>query len=286
MRFNKPFASVFVPDGKIAEEAYKRTTHLGIGAHQDDLEIMAFHGIQCCYQDPRQWFGGIICTDGSGSTRSGSYTSYNDEEIRRLRKKEQEKAASLGKYSFVVQLDYPSSAVRDPKGQKLEEDLLALLSATRASVVYTHNLADKHETHIGTVIAVIYAVRRLPPEARPKKIFGCEVWRDLDWMVDEDKIALNVSDINGLGKALVNVFDSQITGGKRYDLAIFGRWQANATYYQSHEKDDANQLLFAMDLSPLVVDDPPDILDYINAHIQRFRQDVETKLKRRIGRST
>jgi LmbE family N-acetylglucosaminyl deacetylase len=286
MRFNNPTASVFVPDGKMAEEAYKRTTHLGIGAHQDDLEIMAFHGIQFCYQNPRQWFGGIICTDGSGSTRAGSYTAYNNKEIRRLRKKEQEKAASLGKYSFVVQLDYPSSAVRDPNEKKLEEDLLALLSATRASVIYTHNLADKHETHIGTVIAVIYAIRRLPLEMRPKKIFGCEVWRGLDWMVDEDKIALNVSDVNGLGKALVNVFDSQITGGKRYDLAIFGRWQANATYYQSHEKDDASQLLFAMDLSPLVADDPPDILDYINTHIQRFQQDVENKLKRRIGRST
>jgi len=286
VRFNNPTASVFVPDGKIEEEAFKRTTHLGIGAHQDDLEIMAFHGIRCCYLDPHQWFGGVICTDGSGSTRSGPYHSYNDEEIRRLRKKEQEKAASLGKYSFVVQLDYPSAAVRDPKGQKLEEDLLALLSATRASVVYTHNPADKHETHIGTVIAVIFAIRRLPPEARPKKIFGCEVWRSLDWMVDEDKIALNVSDMNGLGKALVNVFDSQITGGKRYDLAIFGRWQANATYYQSHEKDDASQLLFAMDLSPLVADDPPDILDYINGHIQRFQQDVETKLKRRLGRGT
>jgi hypothetical protein len=35
---------LFVPDQKALPEALTRTTHLGVGAHHDDLEFMAFHG--------------------------------------------------------------------------------------------------------------------------------------------------------------------------------------------------------------------------------------------------
>jgi len=34
--------------------------------------------------------------------------------------------------------------------------------------------------------------------------------------------------------ALLGVFESQIAGGKRYDLALMGRRRANATYFESH----------------------------------------------------
>jgi LmbE family N-acetylglucosaminyl deacetylase len=53
-------------------EALARITHLGIGAHQDDLEFMAFHGILACFRmrDDR-WFGGVTCTNGAGSSRTG-----------------------------------------------------------------------------------------------------------------------------------------------------------------------------------------------------------------------
>ena len=284
IKLRNPTASFFIPDGKTAEEAFQRTTHLGIGAHQDDLEIMAFHGIRQCYANPGQWFGGVICTDGSGSARTGKFTSISDEEMVRIRKKEQQTAASLGKYSFVIQLDYPSDSIKDPFEKQLEEELLSLLAAIKPSVVYTHNPADKHETHIGTVIAVIRAARKLPPEQRPKTIYGCEAWRDLDWMSDEDKIALDVSDKDNLGKRLIDIFQSQIAGGKRYDLATMGRWHANATYFNPFEADKAGQLMYAMDLSPLAADDSLDIIDYVTAHIRRFQQDVVIKLKRRLGR--
>jgi hypothetical protein len=35
------------------------------------------------------------------------------------------------------------------------------------------------------------ALRALPPGARPRRVLGCEVWRDLDWLVDADKVALD-----------------------------------------------------------------------------------------------
>lgn len=284
MKFYNPTASLYIPGGKSAKEALKQTTHLGICAHQDDLEITAFHGIRQCYNHRDRRFGGIICTNGGGSPRSGKYASIPDEEMSGIRKKEQEKAADLGKYSFVAQLDYPSTMVKDPDTLHLEEELLSILSAVKPSTVYTHNPADKHETHIGTVVAVIRAIRKLPLDERPGTVYGCEAWRDLDWMMDDDKIALDVSDRDNLGKQLIAEFDSQIAGGKRYDLAAPGRWRANATFYQSHETDKARQLLFAMDLSPLAAADSLDMLDYVMGYVQRFQQDVESKLKRRLKR--
>ena len=41
-------------------------------------------------------------------------------------------------------------------------------------------------------------------------------------MLDEEKVSLDVSAYPSLAEALVGVFDSQISGGKRYDLATRG----------------------------------------------------------------
>ena len=45
MKLSLDSAEIFVPDGCSVAEALARTTHLGIAAHQDDLEIMAIDGI-------------------------------------------------------------------------------------------------------------------------------------------------------------------------------------------------------------------------------------------------
>ena len=47
-----------IPDSCPAAGAVTRTTHLGIGAHQDDLEFMAYHGIVTCYEDSSNYFTG------------------------------------------------------------------------------------------------------------------------------------------------------------------------------------------------------------------------------------
>src|SRR3990170_4629582 len=66
MRLGVDTAEVFVPDGLPVEAALARTTHLGIGAHQDDLEIMAIHGILSCFHQKDHWFTGVVVTDGGG----------------------------------------------------------------------------------------------------------------------------------------------------------------------------------------------------------------------------
>jgi LmbE family N-acetylglucosaminyl deacetylase len=185
----------------------------------------------------------------------------------------------------MLQLDYPSSAVKSATDPALKEDLKQILAATRPEVVYTHNLADKHDTHIGVVIAALQAMRELPKDQRPQKVIGCEVWRNLDWLPDAEKVVMDVSGRDNLAAALNGVFDSQIAGGKRYDLATMGRRSANATFFESHATDKANQLIFGMDLTPLVADESIDIVRYVSDLIDKTKADVRTKLAKRLGQA-
>ncbi len=286
MKFHLDTAEVFVPDGLPVEQALRRTTHMAISAHQDDIEIMAARPILECFQQEKLWFTGVVITDGRGSPRNDLYNDYDDEQMHGLRFKEQKKAAVVGEYAAQVLLDYPSKTVKDQSKIHPLEDLVALLSASQPQYVYTHNLADKHDTHVAVALRTINAICGLPPEQRPQKLFGCEVWRDLDWMVDSDKVALDMTSHENLQAALLGVFDSQICGGKRYDLATMGRRRAHATYFESHGVDQAQGLTFAMDLTPLIQgkkadhEQPEDIAAYVQEHIARFEQDVLERLKR------
>ncbi|MBJ7284671.1 MAG: PIG-L family deacetylase [Akkermansiaceae bacterium] len=283
MKLHHSTAELFIPDGALEMEALRRITHLGIGAHQDDLEFMAFHGIIECIDQSEKWFGGVTCTNGAGSARCGPYSEFSDAEMMAVRRNEQNAAAIAGKFGAMLQLDYPSSVIKSSTDQSLKNDIVTILSTTQPDVVYTHNPADKHETHIGVALAVIEAIRELPIAIRPKKVIGCEVWRNLDWLADEDKVLMDVSGHDDLAAALNAVFDSQISGGKRYDLAILGRRAANATFYDSHSTDSATQVIFGIDLTPLILDDSTDIVAYIGKFIQRFNTDVSNKLNKRLG---
>ena len=280
MKFENDTAEFFVPDGKSAEEAFERTTHMGIGAYPDDLEIMAYHGILECFMDEKKWFLGVTITDGAGSPRDDLYASYSDEEMRKVRKVEQKKAAVVGEYGGIAMLDYPSSAVKDPQNHRVKKDLKRLISAARPSYIYTHNLADKHDTHVAVAVRVIQVLRELPPEEHPQRVYGCEVWRDLDWMVDEDKVVFDVGAHENLAAALASVFDSQICGGKRYDLATLGRRRANATYFESHGPDVTSAMIYAMDLTPLIKQPRLDITEFVIKHIDRFRQEVSARVSK------
>jgi LmbE family N-acetylglucosaminyl deacetylase len=269
-------ADVFVPDGSVTESALARTTHLAIGAHQDDLEFMAAHGVVECFQNPSRWFTGVVVTDGGGSARDFEYKDYSNEQMMAVRTLEQRKAAYVGEYSLMLQLGHPSSAVKNAAAPEVVADLTAILKATRPEVVYTHNLADKHDTHVAVCLRLIAACQALPAEARPQRIVGCEVWRDLDWLCDADKVVMPVSRHENLHAALMGVFDSQIAGGKRYDLATAGRRRAHATYFESHGTDSESALIWGMDLTPLLEGaDPSEI---VKRYIARFQDEVSSRI--------
>lgn len=278
MNFNKPGAEIFVPDNMPVEAAVSRTTHMAISAHQDDIEIMAYDGILKCFGSKDKWFFGVVATNGAGSPRDDLYASYTDEEMQKVRKLEQKKAAYVGEYGAAALLDYTSSEIKDPQNAEVIDEIKRLITAARPETIYTHNLADKHDTHVAVASRVIRAIRELPEDMRPEKLYGCEVWRNLDWVNDNEKVIFDVSAHSNIASALVEVFDSQVSGGKRYDLATVGRRLSNATYAASHGTDTASSLIYGMDLTPLIKDITLDIKEYILGYINRFSDDVSERL--------
>ncbi len=280
MKLNKETFEIYVPDGIDTAAALARTTHMAVSAHQDDIEIMAMDGVLQCFGKSDKWFTGVVATNGAGSPRDGFYADYNDEQMRTIRRKEQKKAAYVGEYSAAVFLDHSSAEMKDSSYPGAIDDLKALLQVARPETVYVHNPADKHPTHVCTAIRLIQAIRSLPKDERPNKLYGCEVWRDLDWMIDEDKVAFNLDKHENIAASVLGVFDSQIIGGKRYDLASMGRRRAHATYHQSHAVDACGMLNFGMDLTPLIQDDTLDLLNYVREYIGRFAAEVSENISK------
>ncbi|MEL7637936.1 MAG: PIG-L family deacetylase [Anaerolineaceae bacterium] len=272
--FTQPNSEIYIPDGSNLNDALSRTTHLCIAAHQDDIEIMAVEGILLAFENPELYFTGCVVTDGHGSPRAGKFADVSDDDMAQIRVEEQKEAARIGKYSAQVFLGYPSAEVKKAGNQALKEDFKNLIRQTRPEVLYTHNLADKHNTHVGVLMRVLEALRELEPEELPKQLIGCEVWRNLDWMPDEKKVIMDVSDHKELQAQLVDVFVSQVQGGKNYTDAILGRRVANATYLASHAVDNATGLSFGMDMTPLLKDKDLDPVEFVKTFLLEFQTNV------------
>ncbi|MBN2068546.1 MAG: PIG-L family deacetylase [Opitutales bacterium] len=281
LALHHPSADCFVPDGSSLSLALSRTTHLCVAAHQDDIEIFAYHGISNCFRSEQKWFTGVVLTDGKGSPRSGDYAGVDDIRMQQIRRQEQLTAASIGQYSAMLQLGYSSSELKQPPATPVVEDLQAILRATQPQVLYVHNPADRHDTHVAALLRTLAAVTTLPLEQRPQKLYAGEVWRSLDWLIESPaKVALPVADHPALAAALIGVFDSQISGGKRYDLATVGRRLANATYSGSHHTDECAALSWVLDLSVLLQEHAPSLMQLIATELDAFKDDVIQRLRR------
>lgn len=273
-------ADVFIPDGAELDAALARTTDLAIGAHPDDLELLALVPIGECLDATDRWLAGVTCTDGAGSATGGSFAGSSPDELAAVRRDEQRRAATLGRYGAMVQLGHRSADVRAREGfDRLVDELATVLAATHPGDVYTHNLADKHDTHVAVAMATVAAVRRLDRGARPRRLLGVEGWRDLDWLPDGEKVRLDASAHAQLGAVLAEVFASQLEGAKRYDVAVQGRRRANATLFDPRAVDAEDEVVVAMDLTPLAHDDALDPTTFVLDAIDRFRDDVERRLR-------
>lgn len=272
--FAQTNSEIYIPDGSAPAQALARTTHLCVAAHQDDIEIMAVEGILRAYEQPDVHFTGCVVTDGHGSPRAGKFADVSDDEMAQIRVEEQHEAARIGKYSAQVALGYPSAEVKKAGNQALKEDLKILIKKTRPKVIYSHNLADKHNTHVAVLLRLLEALRELEPEELPEQLIGCEVWRNLDWMPDEKKVVMDVSANKDLQAQLVDAFVSQVQGGKNYTDAVLGRRTANATFFASHSTDKATGLIFGMDMTPLLKNKDLDPADYVKTFLEEFHESV------------
>lgn len=265
------------------EENLSGITHLCVAAHQDDIEIMAFSPIAECYDSEDKNFAGVVVTDGAGSPRTGKFADFTDEQMKEIRISEQQKAADIGKYRAAIQLEFPSKAVKNPENDEPVKAIYDLLMKLQPNHLYTHNLADKHETHVAVALRTVEAVKRMPTELRPETFTALEVWRSLDWLPDEDKICLDTAAYPEVARELLTVHRSQVAGGKRYDNAAIGRRFANATFFASHDTDEMTSMNFGLDLMPLVEGDRTPA-EFINGYIDKLKDEVDSVLERLGGK--
>ncbi len=259
--------SFFSPKKLPDSEAFQAVSHLGIGAHPDDLEILAYHGIESCYKNSKNCFGGVTVTTGGGSMDGSEQERL--EYIQR-RKKEQFEAAKIGEYAFQIMLNRESSELEN-QSQSVIEDLIYIIEKVEPEVIYTHNPFDKHLTHVRVFSLVMDALQ--VSKHKPKKLFGCEVWRGLDWLSDSHKVVLPVDKYPKLGIELLEVFESQMTSQKRYDLATLGRRKANSTFLDSHGDEESQYAIYAVDLLP-ILNEEMNVRKFVDRILLDFSTDI------------
>jgi LmbE family N-acetylglucosaminyl deacetylase len=240
-------ARLWLRSGFDLGELLQKTTHLAVVAHQDDLEIGAFHGILQCYHQSDRCFGGVILTNGANPPKQGEYSGMSGEEMSLLRNKEQEKAAEIGNYGWVLQLNLSSGTLDDELGGRMGDWFKQWMSEMRVETLYSHHPLDQHPTHLAS-FRWLHRLIKGVAEYQDLNWFGVEVWGKLEWLPLRFRVNLDVTEGDGLAQKLIQVFESQLAS-KRYDLAELGLRQANATYAQSHQVDHICALSYAADLS-------------------------------------
>ena len=200
--------------------------------------------------------------------------------MKSVRIREQNNAAALGDYSAQLQLAYKSADVKKACCTQLTDELAKIIRLCAPKNVFTHNLADKHDTHVSVALRVIEALRKLSPKERPQRVYSMEVWRSLDWLCDEDKVCFDTSQHPNLANALLGVYDSQIAGGKRYDSAAIGRRLANATFFASHDTDEYESLSYGLDITDLIYDENTSPQEFIASYIKKFENEVSERIKK------
>ena len=260
----------------------KPVKYLCICAHQDDNEIMAMDGVLKGIRSRNYSFALVVTADGGGSARTGEFKDYTDEMMKAVRIKEQQEASEIGRYHSLYLLNYPSKDIKDKNNRDIVKEYKNIIKELKPEVIYTHSVLDKHPTHLGVVVKVINAIRELPKEYQPKVLYGCEVWRGLDWISDERKIGFDLSKNVKLQKKILDVFKSQIAGGKEYTKASLGRRYANATYFQSHSVDTYKLVNYGIDMMPLIKNKDLSIQAFALSFVDDLRNEISNELDKLI----
>ena len=240
---------VYIPDSEEVCKALKRITHLAIGAHQDDIEMMAADGITACFHQEQSWFGGITLTDGAGSCRGDIYIPYSEAKMCSIRRKEQEMVAMVGGYSAQIFMNCKSQEIKTPGQGDIVAKLMKIISYVKPEVIYCHSFLDRHLTHAAAAVRVMEAVQRLPAAVRPNRLYGCEVWGSLEWLPEKYRVDLPVDRHTNIIAALNQLYDSQLSFGKNFYQAAKGRRIANAVFDMNGDRE---QLAYAINLSTLI----------------------------------
>lgn len=101
---------------------------------------MAIDGILKGYYSKKYSFALAETTDGGGSARSGNFKDYTDEEMKKVRIKEQKAASEVGKYHSLYMLHYSSREVKHNVNEGIVNDFIEVIKELRPQVIYTHSI--------------------------------------------------------------------------------------------------------------------------------------------------
>jgi LmbE family N-acetylglucosaminyl deacetylase len=237
--------------------------------------------IGACRDAADRWFTGVVCASGTVARPGGpdAATGGLPAVDATTRAAEQVAAADLGGYGAVVLLGHPSDGLRaSPRRDAVVEEVADLVARCAPATVLTHDLADRHATHVAVAGITVDALRRLPAGSRPGRLLACEGWRSLDWLAEGERVHLDVTGHEDLAVDLLAAHASQVAA-KRYDRAAAGRRRANATFADPLAPDDRTEVVLAMDLTPLVVDDRLDPVAFLQAALARSATEAGDRLR-------
>lgn len=269
------------PKFKTLANALAHTTHMAVGAHPDDVEILGFHGIETAYSTPNKSFVAVVSTSGGGSVRSGKFAHFTNAQMAKARQEEQCKAAKLGKYGAAVLMGFESNHLKGAHKDMATQSFYQLFKQAKPEILYLHTPTDSHDTHVATFMRCLEALRMLKPEERPKHVYGCEVWKNLDWLPDKHKHFLPVKQPE-LARSLLSFYESQIIGQQKpYHEHTIARWQSNATYgSDSHEVGNLGPCILALDLMPLVKNPHLSVTEFVSRLLKEAKQEMLDKITR------
>ncbi len=229
--------------------ALAQGTCLAIGAHPDDLEIMAAPFIEDCCEHSNKKFVGVVCTHGVSAQLLHSGKSSEILKVKSKRRDEQLEAAHFAKYLGMIQLGYGSDDIKANNNIKLGSQLSDLILQVRPEIILTHNPFDRHRTHQAVCRHVLQAV--LLSSYVPEKLLGCEVWGGLDWLESQYKVTVPLKSSRWFAQ-LISIFQSQNTENRNYAEGVLGRMRSNSTFHDSSKACEEQHIMYALDLLPLL----------------------------------
>jgi hypothetical protein len=159
------------------------------------------------------------------------------------------------------------------KDKNVIDDISKMIELLKPETIYMHNPFDKHPTHVACCLCALKAINNLKSKDYLKDVFGCEVWRSLDWVIDQDKINLDTSLHQKELTPILSVFESQIEGGKRYDTALMGRFVANATFNDSHAVDRYTNCSYIINMNDVALKQVP-VTEFVQTYLTNFANEV------------
>lgn len=250
------------------------TNLLAIGAHHDDIEVMAMDGILKAYGSKKYSFYACVLSDGVNCVKSGKYAELTDKEMIETRNQEQTRASQIGEYADLKMLKYSQEDIENDEKGKIVKEIRQMILDIKPDIVYTHNIFDKSPMHKMTCKRVIEAILGLEEEDRPRLVYGCEIFRSLDWLPDKYKVVFDLSENKELQSRLIGVYDTRAEQARNYNKAIVGRKIAHAIFgTQNTDIEEEKLIWYGINLTPVIAKNI-DLKDYCTRILSDYNKEM------------